>query len=715
MATTATVTVLFCDVVGSTERLSRLGDDAGDEFRRSLFARLRACVDDAGGREVKNLGDGLMVVFQRSAIDALVCAQAMHREAAALDATDPVQLRIGLSVGEVAEEDGDWFGTPVVEAARLCAVAGPEQTLATSLVRTLVGSRGHHRFRDVGPLQLKGLPAPVSVTEVDGLAVDEDTALALSVLPVPSAQGDRPVGGGPADDGPRRWGRILGAAVAGVAVAALVVFGVAVSRGRGDGDPGDAGRAAAPVSDAVTRPEGYRPSFRPGDCPPEVSSAVPAAECGDLVVPESRANPDGRTLQVPVVKRPATRQTGAAPVVLVDVNEPIATTSLADAADVYSLSLRGFSAGGDPPLACDGLRNVWTDSFALRADDPVAVERRVTSADACAAELRAAGAQLEGYNMAEVADDIRDLVLARDLGRVTVAGGGFTTTAVASFARANPGAVGAVLLTNPVEPGRSPLQDPAAAVSKAFGRVADLCAADAGCGARFPDLAAQYRSRFSQLQAVPAPVVTNSLIGTGPYNVLLDGRRLAAALEGALAQSSRLGLVPTGIVGASNELTAAAGIDEDVKRYVAPTALGAAYLSYLCSYDANPNRTAEISATAMPEFAGANEATFARLCEGWGVPSVYDELARPLVGDVPVFLAQGSLSVAGSNDWAGAMAAQLDQATVARFPTMSEDLAFSAPPCLRELRREFARDPTRRPDVAACEKQSPPIEFSGVP
>jgi class 3 adenylate cyclase len=90
MATTATVTVLFCDVVGSTERLSRLGDDAGDEFRRSLFARLRACVDDAGGREVKNLGDGLMVVFQRSAIDALVCAQAMHREAAALDATDPV-------------------------------------------------------------------------------------------------------------------------------------------------------------------------------------------------------------------------------------------------------------------------------------------------------------------------------------------------------------------------------------------------------------------------------------------------------------------------------------------------------------------------------------------------------------------------------------------------------------------------------------------------
>ena len=56
MRNTATVAVLFCDVVGSTERLTRLGDEAGDEFRRRVFAELRRCVVESRGAEVKNLG-----------------------------------------------------------------------------------------------------------------------------------------------------------------------------------------------------------------------------------------------------------------------------------------------------------------------------------------------------------------------------------------------------------------------------------------------------------------------------------------------------------------------------------------------------------------------------------------------------------------------------------------------------------------------------------
>jgi class 3 adenylate cyclase/DNA-binding NarL/FixJ family response regulator len=173
MSATATVAVLFCDVVGSTERLIRLGDEAGDVFRRHLFHQLRQCVSAAGGTEVKNLGDGLMVVFQHSTTDALACASDMHAQAAGLEPDDPVRLRIGISVGEVAQEDDDWFGTPVVEAARLCRAAGGGQTLAPELVETLVGSRhGGHRFRRIGPMSLKGLTGEMSVVEVDGEAVD---------------------------------------------------------------------------------------------------------------------------------------------------------------------------------------------------------------------------------------------------------------------------------------------------------------------------------------------------------------------------------------------------------------------------------------------------------------------------------------------------------------------------------------------------------------
>ena len=71
---TATITVLFCDLVASTERQQHLGDDAADEFRRLFFATLRAAAAATHGEVVKTMGDGMMVVFRDSAVDAVACA-----------------------------------------------------------------------------------------------------------------------------------------------------------------------------------------------------------------------------------------------------------------------------------------------------------------------------------------------------------------------------------------------------------------------------------------------------------------------------------------------------------------------------------------------------------------------------------------------------------------------------------------------------------------
>jgi class 3 adenylate cyclase len=142
---TATVTVLFCDLVASTERHQLHGDDAADEFRREFFAALRAAADASSGNVVKNTGDGLMVVFRDSAVDAVSCATKMHENVEALDVDPPAYIRIGISAGEASTEHGDWFGTPVIEAARLCDAADTGQTLVNDVVRVLVGSRGGHQ------------------------------------------------------------------------------------------------------------------------------------------------------------------------------------------------------------------------------------------------------------------------------------------------------------------------------------------------------------------------------------------------------------------------------------------------------------------------------------------------------------------------------------------------------------------------------------------
>ena len=167
MAVTETITVLFTDLVGSTEISYANSPDASDDLLRAHFSLLRRAIAGSGGFEVKGLGDGVMVVF-RSAAAALSCAVAMqqtvHRDN--VGARHQLGLRIGLSGGEATIESNDYYGDPVIEAARLCAHADAGQILATDAVRVMAGRRSPYLFERLGAVELKGLPDPVDVLDV---------------------------------------------------------------------------------------------------------------------------------------------------------------------------------------------------------------------------------------------------------------------------------------------------------------------------------------------------------------------------------------------------------------------------------------------------------------------------------------------------------------------------------------------------------------------
>jgi DNA-binding SARP family transcriptional activator/tetratricopeptide (TPR) repeat protein len=165
---TVTATFLFCDLVGSTALLTRLGDDAGDEVRRECYAVFREALAAHRGSEVKSTGDGVFAVFPTSVENAVACGVAMQRGMASLAGARPqlgLGVRVGIAMGEAKAEEGDWYGTPVVEAERLCTAAQRGQILASETVRVLAGSRGGHDFVAVGELDLKGLP-PVAAVAV---------------------------------------------------------------------------------------------------------------------------------------------------------------------------------------------------------------------------------------------------------------------------------------------------------------------------------------------------------------------------------------------------------------------------------------------------------------------------------------------------------------------------------------------------------------------
>lgn len=164
----AVVTLLFTDLVGSTQILQEVGDDEAERLRRLHFGLLRDVASTFSGLEVKNLGDGLMVAFP-SAVNAVACAigiqQAVHRHNAR-HGDNRLQVRVGLNVGEPIRDEDDYFGTSVVVAKRLCDQADGGQILASELLRALVGSRGSFAFRSCGPLALKGIAEPLAACEI---------------------------------------------------------------------------------------------------------------------------------------------------------------------------------------------------------------------------------------------------------------------------------------------------------------------------------------------------------------------------------------------------------------------------------------------------------------------------------------------------------------------------------------------------------------------
>jgi class 3 adenylate cyclase len=165
MAHAGTVTLLFTDLVNSTELLSRAGDEAAQRIFKTHHKLLSDAVAANGGHEVKWLGDGLMVAFP-SAADAVRCAIAIQQSARRPAAGARLGIRVGLHVGEAIREEADYFGTAVVIARRLCERAASGQILCSALVAGLLAGRHAFQFSELGAMQLKGLNEPIPACEV---------------------------------------------------------------------------------------------------------------------------------------------------------------------------------------------------------------------------------------------------------------------------------------------------------------------------------------------------------------------------------------------------------------------------------------------------------------------------------------------------------------------------------------------------------------------
>jgi len=160
-------TILFTDLVGSTELMQRVGDRRAQSLFQQHSEFLRDNVVALGGDLVEWTGDGVMATFS-AASDALHCAIAVQQTAPRTSTAEPHGVRVGLNAGEVLRQElgSGYFGAPVVIARRLCDAAESGQILCSQTITGLVAGNRGFRFRDLGAIHLKGIADPVGAVEV---------------------------------------------------------------------------------------------------------------------------------------------------------------------------------------------------------------------------------------------------------------------------------------------------------------------------------------------------------------------------------------------------------------------------------------------------------------------------------------------------------------------------------------------------------------------
>jgi len=145
-------TILFVDIVASTEKAARLGDSRWTKVMNHYYAAVRKELKTSRGKEVVTTGDGLLATFKAPAA-GISCAAAMREAVRTLG----LEIRVGLHAGEYEVSGADMIGLAFHIGARVAAKARAGEILVSSAVKELMSQSGTG-FKDRGVHQLRGVP-----------------------------------------------------------------------------------------------------------------------------------------------------------------------------------------------------------------------------------------------------------------------------------------------------------------------------------------------------------------------------------------------------------------------------------------------------------------------------------------------------------------------------------------------------------------------------
>ncbi|MBN1483467.1 MAG: alpha/beta fold hydrolase [Chloroflexia bacterium] len=453
----------------------------------------------------------------------------------------------------------------------------------------------------------------------------------------------------------------------------------------------------------------YTPIYEPTDCRfPELPG--PEVECGDLIVPEDRSQPDGPQIRLHVAIFKCSGPDPQPDPVVHLVGGP--GGSLLDDADAY-LSRGGydilrtrdyimFNQRGthyaEPFLECPG-RTAF--QWELAAEGLTLEERNQREVEFlldCQDNLLAQGINLSAYNSAESAADVNDLRIALGYEQINLYGVSYGSRLALTTMRDYPEGIRSTIIDAVLPPQANLNQDIALNVYRSLNAVFEDCAADAACSQNYPDLEATFYQVVDELNSSPVSLKLPQ------GSVVVDGYAFTEAIFQLLYSVDAIPWIPLLIEQAGQ------GEHPETSIFAVPNrgtwGTGMRYSVWCREEAAFESRetalalAAELPAVFSEFFADAYDWT---VCASWeaGVADPIENQA--VVSDIPTLVLSGRYDPVTPPAWGKLATETLTNSFFYEFPNMAHGVMRSNR-CALEIGMQFLNDPTSEPDTSCMEE-----------
>jgi len=470
---------------------------------------------------------------------------------------------------------------------------------------------------------------------------------------------------------------------------------------------------------------GYMPRFVTSDCEFDVPFGT-TPQCGYLIVPENRSDPDGAEVLLHVAVFPATSPNPEPdPIVYLEGGpgghtlealqfsyttsyEPLLTNR-----DLILFDQRGVGFS-EPALDCPELRAVDIEYLDDDVSDEVYQEAYTGALVECRDRLVDDGVDLTAYNSATNAADVADLRIALGYDEINLWGISYGTRLALTVMRDHPEGIRSVVLDSTVPIDLELIPAIPASADRAFDVFFAGCDADPMCASTYPDLETEFAALADRLDDAPVDILIEDFVGGDSYPGLLDGDGLYNLFFSSLYADSIIPLLPDFISDAAGGDYS--GLERLSSLFFSNEAFVSVgmYLSVQCNEEYTFTSAAQVDdAVAMyPDVAdmfGPAEAEFDD-CAVWGAGTADPIEDEPVASDIPTLILAGEYDPITPPSYGRMAGETLTNSTFFEFPGLAHGVS-TADECPTGILLSFVDDPMVEPDGSCIDMLGGPNFF----